>query len=163
MKYIKPGITVIVISVAMIVIVLYTDRTTVSEMNRDLHIAEMKLGMREEQVIQLWGTGDYRKGLGGHGREYKDKKVFLGFADDRDHDLYGSVSSIEIFNPNYTVFDIRIGDSFIEARDKMIKSGFKIENQIYKKDEFTVTIHGENVIESIQISFHDKDLLDRQY
>jgi hypothetical protein len=165
LKYRKIGFSLLIVFFVVVISLYFmgAGQTTVNEINKYLNIAEIKLGMNEDQVIQLWGTGDYRGGFGGHGREYKDKKVFLGFAGDKDNDLYGSVSTIDVSNPIFSVFGIRIGDPMLKASDKIKKYGFRFNNQIYIKDEFAVAIRGEHEVELIQIWFNDKDLKDRQY
>jgi hypothetical protein len=151
--------------IAILLFIIYNNNTTanVSDINKHMNIDQIKLGMTEEEAIRLWGVGEFQEGFGGHRREYKDRMTVLGFAGDQDNDLFNKVSSIDSNNPEYSLFDIRIGDSVLEGSEILKKHGFNIDRDIFVKDEFTVSIRGGNEINQIQIWFNDKDLKDRQY
>jgi hypothetical protein len=139
-------------------------RTQVEDINQHLDIDGVKLGMREAEVVRLWGEGEYVNGFGGHGREYKDRQISLGFAGDSDNDLYGAVSTIELRNPSSSIYGVKIGDPMEEADAQVKLHGFKLsDNGLYVKDEFTIAIRGSHTVELLQVWFNDRDLKDRVY
>jgi len=122
--------------------------------------------MPENEVIQLWGQGEYLNAFGGHGREYEDKKIRVGFADDKDNDLYKKVSSLEFSNSSFSIFSVKVGEIKTDGIAKILTKGFKrIGNNSDElvNGEYSISIRGSNKIEYIQIWFNDKDLNDRIY
>lgn len=134
--------------------------------NNNLNAEEIKVGKSGSDVIQLWGQGEYQDGFGGYFREYENKGIKVGFSNDSDNDLYGRVSYLEIKNPEFIIFSVRIGDKKSEGIEKLKENGFvsvDYSDDVYVKGEFSIALRGENLIEYIQIYFNDKDLKDRIY
>lgn len=154
----------IVIILSLTTIMTYkVERFTLDDLNDQLDVEQIKLGMTEDEVIRLWGDGEYWPGFGGHARDYKDKMATLGFAGDRDNDLYGRVSTLTIKNSNFSVYNIHIGDPRDEANKKLLKNSFIQTNHYFERGEFMISLSGEESVSMIQVWFLDKDLRDRVY
>lgn len=136
-------------------------------LNKNIDIGGIKLGMSENEVRQLWGEGEKLHGVfGGYGSEYKEKKTRVLFSGIADSDLYGQVAQLSISNPEFSVFQIQVGDDREEAVAKLISKGMKpveSERDLFEKGEFTIALRGPDHIENIEIWFMDKDLKDRVY
>jgi hypothetical protein len=93
--------------------------------------------------------------------------VQILFPNDKDNDLYGKVAQLMISNPDFAVFQVKVGDDKNEAAAKLISKGLEPAesgSDIYKiGEEFLIALRGTNQVESIQIWFSDKDLKDRHY
>ncbi|WP_274361426.1 hypothetical protein [Paenibacillus thermotolerans] len=143
--------------------------------NPDLEIKELiegsdfgdvRIFMKEEEVIELAGGGDmYLEGMGGHGREYKRAGLLLGFADDRDNRAFGKVTSIETTNPKHHLFGIRVGDSLGAAEEALKAKGYRKQTyDIWVKGELSVILeNGGDRIAKIRVWFSDDKLKDRVY
>lgn len=154
--------------VSIVILFVLPDRTrlTLDGLNQNVKVAEIKMGMMEEDVITLWGTGEYVHGFGGHGREYADYGVRISFPGDSDNDLYGRVGGLELQSSEHSVYGIKVGEDRQTAKEKLEKYGFSESDfspDIFVQGEFMIGLHGDPAIEFIQIWFDDKDLKDRQY
>lgn len=154
--------------VSIVVLFVLPDRTslTLDGLNQNMKVADIKMGMMEEDVIALWGTGEYVHGFGGHGREYAEYGVRISFPGDLDNDLYGRVGGMELQSTDYSVYGIKVGDDRQFAKEQLQKHGFaesEFSPDIFVQEEFMIGLHGDPAIEFIQIWFDDKDLKDRQY
>lgn len=162
------GTPLIIFVLILVCFQLQSKSTTFNDINKNLDVGEIKLGMPERAVTQYWGQGELINGFGGHRREYIDMKIKVEFSDDRDNDLYQKVGSLEFTNTNYSIFLIKVGDEKNIAMKKILSNGFKpMDNaqDIFVKGEFyiTFTFTDQRIIESIQIAFVDKDLRNRSY
>ena len=158
-------VTVVVASIMIMLHDMNVDKNeTVIGLNENLSANGVKLYMTEIELIQLLGEGEYVEGFGGHQRNYADKKIRIGIAGDQDNDFFGRISLIEISNPNYALYGIKIGDSIDESISRLIELNYKhlVEN-IYRNGEFVVALHGVTKVDHIQVWFDDKDLRDRNY
>lgn len=165
-------ITIIIFSLAISIIGIFAcypflqSNLDTNTINTNLEVEGIKFGMSEDDVIRLWGPGDYIYGMGGHGREYKDKRIKVSFPEDSDNDFYREVSSLEFSNPNYSIFSIKVGLDRKIAGEKLRSYQFKpVDNSegLYVNGEFFISIQGKDNIEHILISFIDKDLRNRNY
>lgn len=152
------------------VVVLYwlpdKNRLSLDDLNHNLDVADIKFGMLEEEVIELWGAGQYLHGFGGHGRDYKEQGVQISFPGDADNDLYGRVGGLELVSADHSVYAIRVGDEQEAAAQQLLSYGFvesDFSEDIFVQGEFMIALHGSPVIEFIQVWFDDKDLKDRNY
>jgi len=136
-------------------------------LNENIELGGIRFGMPEEEVIRLWGEGEYLYGMGGHGREYKEKRIRVSFPGDKDNDLYGKAAQVEFSNPEYSVFQARVGDAREEAAAKLMSAKrvkpSKTAEGVFELGEFVISLRGGERIEEIQIWFSDKDLRDRVY
>lgn|GEM_PF-619145 len=134
--------------------------------NAGLQADGVQLGMREQELVKLWGLGQYQEGFGGHFRLYPDRQSDIGIPGDRDNDLYGDVGQLEISNPQYGIFGINPGDAVAAAEETLYAQGFRPaehDASIWASGEFTIMLRGQSEIDSIYVGFNDKDLRDRQY
>jgi hypothetical protein len=136
--------------------------------NKNMDVGGIRLGMSENEVKQLWGEGEKLDGVfGGYGKVYQELQVQILFPNDKDNDLYGKVAQLMISNPDFAVFQVKVGDDKNEAAAKLISKGLEPAesgSDIYKiGEEFLIALRGTNQVESIQIWFSDKDLKDRHY
>lgn len=139
---------------------------SLTEINKELDIEDIKLGMPESEVIRLWGEGEYLPGMGGHGRAYKDKGIVVSFPDDKDNDLYKNVSSLEISNSNCSLFSVKVGGDRKAGVNEIVSKGFKpveYAQDIFVNGEFSIMMNGQDKIESMNLWFEDRDLRDRVY
>ncbi|MFF2090493.1 hypothetical protein [Paenibacillus sp. NPDC058174] len=139
-------------------------KENVQSVNDELVAADIRLGMGEEQLIQLLGEGQYVEGVGGYRRDYDSIKLQAGIAGDSDHELFGRVSYLGFSNSSYSIYGIHPGVTMELSREILRKRGFKLLTEdIYRSGEIAVSLHGEKEVESVQLWFDDKDLRDRQY
>ncbi|WP_372633613.1 hypothetical protein [Cohnella sp.] len=134
--------------------------------NAGLRADGVQLGMREQELVKLWGLGQYQEGFGGHFRLYPDRQCDIGIPGDSDNDLYGDVGQLEISNPQYGIFGINPGDAVAAAEETLHAQGFRPtehDASIWASGEFTIMLRGQSEIDSIYVGFNDKDLRDRQY
>ncbi len=160
------GIVVLMTALIMIIYgLLQSENMKIGEINNNLYVGEIKLGMKESEVIERWGQGEYLEGFGSHGREYQGHGIRFSFADDHDNDLYGKVSSLEFSNPEYSVYAVKAGDSRERAVERILAAGFKKSSspEILVHGEYSIILRGQEVIEAIGVTFSDKDLKDRIY
>jgi len=172
MKYFfhKRLIIPVLICIVMITLLSYyfyqsiQNKESLTRLNDSLIMDDIKLYLKEEQIINLLGEGEYIEGFGGHIRDYKNLEISIGFSEDSDNDFYGRVSLVEISNPIYSIYGIKIGDSKQESINKLKSKGYEqlVEDQ-YINSEYIISIHGEPQVQMIQIWFSDKDLRDRNY
>jgi hypothetical protein len=160
------GTALIILILILVFWYIQNKNISVNEMNKNLDVGEIELGMSESDVIQHWGQGEYLDGFGGHGREYKDREIRVGFPDDMDNDLYKKVSSLEFSNANFSIFSVKVGDDMDTGVERILSTGFKTAD--YSEDtfvngEYSITLIGQEMIEAIRILFSDKDLKDRNY
>lgn len=163
--YIIIGIMTLIFVFIFLMFMLSKEKSlSVGAFNENFSADEIYFGMDEDDLIKAWGNGEYQEGFGGHFRKYKEKEIEIGIAGDSDHDLYGSISSIQFTNTNYSIFDVKIGDPIEATENKLALAGF--ENNTSKRftnGEWVVQLTGKDTIDFIQIYFEDKDLRDRQY
>lgn len=155
-----------IISIVILFLLPGNDRLSLDRLNQQLKVAEIKMGMLEEEVIAFWGMGEFIHGFGGHGREYQEQGVRISFPGDADNDLYGRVGGLELLKSDYSIFGIHVGEEREQAIHKLVANGFKeseFSDNIYEQGEFMIGLHGEQLIEFIQVWFDDKDLKDRVY
>jgi len=169
----KPIIIVLFGTVVLITLLLFyayqskqenQDKETLVRINDGLIIDDVKLFLKESEIINLLGEGEYIEGFGGHSRDYKELKIRIGFPDDSDNDFYGRVSSIELSNPIYSIYGIKVGDLKQESINKLDAKGYKqLEENLYINGEYIISLYGEGHIQKLKISFNDNDLRDRNY
>ncbi|WP_042162956.1 hypothetical protein [Paenibacillus gorillae] len=160
----------IVLLVAVLFLTLYpfgetkATKENVQSLNDQLFAANIRLGMGEKELLQQYGEGMYQEGFGGYYRNYVSLKLQVGIAGDSDHDLFGRVSYLEFSNPSYSIYGIHPGVTMELSREILRERGFKLlTEEIYHSGEISVSLHGEEEVESVQLWFDDKDLRDRQY
>lgn len=154
--------------IAVTILFLLPDKNQLSleGFNQNLKIGDIKIGMPEEEVIELLGYGDFIHGFGGHGRHYKEQGIQLSFPGETDNDLHGRVGGFELQSPEYSVYSIKVGEERESAVQKLLSHGFtesEFSENIFVQGEFMIGLHGESAIEFIQVWFADKDLTDRSY
>lgn len=143
-----------------------SDRMTLGKLNDHLDAGGIQLGMPEAEVVMMWGEGEYIYGWGGHGRNYADKKIRVGFSDDPVNDLYEKVSDLIFTSVDYSIFGIKVGDDRHASRELLLAAGFKQDDysdDLLVNGEYGISLKGNPRIMKIQITFIDKDLKDRNY
>lgn len=135
----------------------------IEEVNAHIQVGEVRLLMGEDDIVALWGEGEYVPGFGGHLRVYPDKGVSLAFPDDEDHAAFGKVARIETSHPGHAVFGVTVGDTAAAASEKLLEFGFEYKDPVYALGDIIVTLRGADRVESISISFEDRNLAHRVY
>ncbi|MBH5317656.1 hypothetical protein I6N90_07560 [Paenibacillus sp. GSMTC-2017] len=160
------SILLIIICVALLwFLILKQDEISLETINENITVENIKLGMSEQDVIALWGEGIRHEGFGGFQRDYKNKGILIGFSGDRDNDLYGRVSSLQISNSKYSIFSIKVGEDRESSIASLVTEGFKSNKEhldLYENGEYCIQLDGVKV-ETITIWFADKELKDRIY
>ncbi|NIK80016.1 hypothetical protein FHS15_005200 [Paenibacillus castaneae] len=134
------------------------------QFNENLSAEDIYMGLSEADLIKAWGQGEYIEGFGGHLRKYGEKSVEIGISGDNDNDLYDSISSLQFTNPDFSIYGVKIGELYETAEHKLKQSRFKNENpEYFTHGEWVIILRGSKNVETIQIYFNDKDLLDRSY
>jgi hypothetical protein len=54
-----------ILSIVILVIFTYKARLSVSDINTNLQIDDIKFGMNEDELVRLWGNGEFHEGFGG--------------------------------------------------------------------------------------------------
>lgn len=134
--------------------------------NEHLDAGGIRLGMAEEEVVRLWGQGEFVEGFGGNGRIYPDRHIRVSFPSDSDNDLYKKVAQLSFTNADYSLFGIRVGDRREDAIAKIAAERFRVSRDspdIFVNGEYHVMLSGSPFLTEIMIGFADKDLRDRSY
>jgi len=74
---------IIAVLVFILAAVIYTHLTrnhgmALEGLNAQLQAEGLQIGMTEEQLIDIWGDGEYLEGFGGHGRKYEQRRSSVG-------------------------------------------------------------------------------------
>jgi len=147
-------ITLIVVALIYGIYLSMQTSLTLNYLNKHLDIGGIKLGMTEHELIELWGEGKYIYGFGGHGRKYVSKATSVSITGDSDSFLYGKVSQIQLKNPEFSIFDIHIGDDRAEALSKLRTTKFRqvdSSDELFERGEFTIAIRGGDRVTELQI------------
>jgi len=115
----------IVIS-SIIIIYKYRQHILVWQANKEISVGGIKLMMTESETKRILGKEEaFIPGFGGYKLEYPGKGIFLIFLNDMDTDFYRKVQQIEVMDPEYEVFGVKVGDDFDIAVNLLCKKGFK--------------------------------------
>jgi len=161
-------VAVLMIS-AFVTFYLYSSSRTLHTLhylNEHLDAGGVRLGMPDREVQQLLGKGTFIVGFGGYAREYPELGLLLSFPTDQENDLHDSVSHMEMTNPEYSVFGIRVGDDPHEALALLRQKRFRPVDDspdTVRLGEFSIKLSGQDSIAAIHIRFDDKDLRDILY
>ncbi len=145
---------------------LFGDSMRLERINEHLDAGGIRLGMAEEEVVRLWGQGEYVEGFGGHGRDYVDRHIRLSFPNDSDNDLYKRVAQLSFTNADYSLFGIKVGDHREDAIAKISAERFRLSEDspnIFVNGEYSILLSGSPNLSEIMVWFADKDLRDRNY
>ncbi len=159
-------IVVLIFSVLMIYI--YNQHILVWQANKKINVSGIKLMMPESEVKGLIGEEEiYLPGFGGYKLQYPSKGIFLSFLNDRDTDFYRKVNEIEVIDPKYDVFGIKVGDEFNKAVNVLIKQGFTQGkdgfSDYWRRNMYIVLNKNYNKLEKITIGIKDKVSSNREY
>jgi hypothetical protein len=129
--------------------------------NEKINVDGIKLMASEDEVRRILGTEEeYMPGFGGYRLEYISKGIKLDFLSDSDTDFYKKVNRIEITNPNYDIYGVKVGDGFDEALNTIQKQGFtKIRDGYsgyWKRSMYIELDYRDNVVQKITIGIQDR-------
>ena len=132
------------------------------EVNQSLAADGFKLMMSVEEVRNKCGVEEaFEHGFGGNFYGYPSKGVEFSVSTNYDYDLKDKIGDLRIKNPNYSLFDFRVGMEESKASEILKSRGYK-ENiddrgKSYLKGcvyiDFSVS---NNIISEIRIIVRDK-------
>ena len=128
--------------------------------NRNLNISGVKLLMTYPEVEEHLGKGGPIGGFGAEFYEYDNSAVSIAYP--LDGLLRGKAGWIEIKDPRYSIYGVRIGDSIDKAKIILEKNGFtqdQTDKNFFKRGSAMVYILGE----SVRVNIEDWTLKGRVY
>lgn len=135
--------------------------------NRAIEAGGVKLMMPEAEAKEILGEPEaFLQGFGGYRLEYPGKGIALTFLDDMDTDFYHKVNQIEISDPKYSVYGIRVGDDAKSSLDKIFQKGFKPRegySNYWNRNLFITLENSEDTVQRITIGILDKTAASRVY
>jgi hypothetical protein len=162
------SLAVVIVLIVSFGLIFLSLRTTLAlnYLNDHLDAGGLRMGMPEREVVKLIGNGIYMPGFGGYAREYPDLGVMVSFPTDSDNDLHECISHMQIENPKYSIFGIRVGDDKAEAvsilQTKRVRPSDESPDT-FKIGEFSIKLSGQDKVDTILIWFDDRDIRDRHY
>jgi hypothetical protein len=157
-----------VIILSIIIVHKYDPYILAWRSNAKISISGIRLMMTEDDVKGLLGKEEkYELGFGGYRLDYPSKGITLHFLNDRDTDFYRRVVSIEIVDPKYEVFGIRVGEDFDKSLNTVLKQGFTRQEEGisgYWKMNMRITLDNHNgKVKKISIGIRDRVASSRIY
>ena len=128
--------------------------------NRNLDIPGVKLLMTPDQVEKIFAKGSPIGGFGAEFYEYDNSAVTIAYP--IDGLLEGKAGWIEIKDPRYSIYGVRLGDSIDKAKIILEKHGFsqdQTDKNFFKRGSARVCIFGE----SVRVNIEDWTLKGRVY
>ena len=131
------------------------------QVNQKINVGGIRLMMSEDEVKRQMGEAEeYLPGFGCYRLNYTTKGLFLTFLEDRDTNFYHKVNEIEINDPAYEVFGVRVGDDFDKSTEIMDSHGLRKEangSLEYKKASMYIRLDRlEGKVSKIIIGIHDR-------
>jgi len=145
---------------------LFGDSMRMERINEHLDADGIRIGMAEQEVVRLWGQGEFVEGFGGNGRIYPDRHIRVSFPNDSDNDLHKRVSQLSFTNAGYSLFGVKVGDRREDAIAKISAERFRVSEDspnIFVNGEYNIMLSGSPNLSEIAVWFADKDLRDRNY
>lgn len=128
--------------------------------NKNIEISGIKLLMTSSDVEKILGKGSPIDGFGASFYRYDNSDISIAYPSDGL--LKSKANWIEIYDTNYSIYDVRVGDSLQKAQAVLEKHGFRQEQSdknIFKRGSARVSIYEQ----SIRVNVEDWTLRGRVY